>query len=245
MCLVGADPTDRDVDRHLPQLTTAWGEAVADADHPRAAPSRGRHVLPLTRLRRVGLRPRERRARVPHAPGAVPLPRSSTRRREPASASASPACCSTGSTRSSSRPRSTPASSPRPGTTCEQLAARPSAQHVDVRVLAIGDPADRGLARRQLDERLALLPTIGHVPRLGGGVANRGAIADAGSTTRSGRSFAGSSTGKPARLGPRCSALVARRDARRRRTSRTGSTARPSTAVAHFTARKHRRPPPR
>jgi hypothetical protein len=60
----------------------------------------------------------------------------------------------------------------------EQLAARPSARHVDVRVLAIGDPADRGLARRRLDDHLAALRTIGHVPRLGGGVATQNAIAD-------------------------------------------------------------------
>jgi hypothetical protein len=35
-------------------------------------------------------------------------------------------------------------------------------------VLPIGDPSAGGLAHEQLDARLATLPTIGHVPRLGG-----------------------------------------------------------------------------
>ena len=26
VCLIGADPTDRDVERHLPQLTDVWGK---------------------------------------------------------------------------------------------------------------------------------------------------------------------------------------------------------------------------
>src|SRR6185295_69047 len=49
----------------------------------------------------------------------------------------------------------------------ERLEALPSALPVDARVLPIGDPDDSGLAPRQLAGRLARLPTIGRVPRLG------------------------------------------------------------------------------
>jgi hypothetical protein len=55
----------------------------------------------------------------------------------------------------------------------ERLDALPSAQHVDVRVVPIGDPESSELAHGQIEWRLAPLPTIGHVPRLGGGVAKR------------------------------------------------------------------------
>ena len=60
----------------------------------------------------------------------------------------------------------------------ERLDARPSAHHVDVRVLPVGDPEASELAHGQIEWRLAPLPTIGHVPRLGGGVAKRATLND-------------------------------------------------------------------
>jgi hypothetical protein len=60
----------------------------------------------------------------------------------------------------------------------ERLAAAPTARNVAVGVLAIGDPSASELALEQLGSRLASLPTIGHLPRLGGGTANPDAFDD-------------------------------------------------------------------
>ena len=125
----------------------------------------------------------------------------------------------------------------------EQLAARPSAQHVDVHVVPIGDPAHSGLARRQLDERLAMLPTIGPVPKLGGGVAGRGGIGDArhDDAFRPIIRWIVDRQARPAR--PRRSGSSPTSTARGAR--REPALPRDLRPLTHFTARKHRRPPPR
>jgi hypothetical protein len=58
----------------------------------------------------------------------------------------------------------------------ERLEGLPAAQTVDRRVLPIGDAGESGLALDQLELRLALMPVIGPVPRLGGGVAPQNTI---------------------------------------------------------------------
>ena len=73
VCLIGADPTDRDVERHLPQLTDAWGKPT------QMQISRGPHHLEIATfsqsrgLRRLRVRQGECRAGVAHAPGAFPV----------------------------------------------------------------------------------------------------------------------------------------------------------------------------
>ena len=46
------------------------------------------------------------------------------------------------------------------------LAAKPSARHVDVRVVTSGDPNDSGLSVRQLERKLRALPVLAWLPRL-------------------------------------------------------------------------------
>ena len=50
----------------------------------------------------------------------------------------------------------------------EQLKAIPRAAHIDVRVLTSGHPHESGLSRLQLERRLATLPVIARIPRLWG-----------------------------------------------------------------------------
>jgi hypothetical protein len=177
VCLVGADPTDRDVDRHLPQLTATWGEPS------RMSVTRGTHQLEVATFSRsrvcvVSVSDRESVELV--------FPTLQERFRflivdAPSRTGIGVGIADVLLDWLDALFVATALDAGELAETryyVEQLSARPSAQHVDVHVVPIGDPAHNGLARRQLDERLAMLPTIGHVPRLGGGVAGRAAIGD-------------------------------------------------------------------
>jgi hypothetical protein len=48
----------------------------------------------------------------------------------------------------------------------EALQAKPAARHVDVRVVAAGDPLTTGLSQEQLERKLAAMPVVARLPRL-------------------------------------------------------------------------------
>jgi hypothetical protein len=177
VCLVGADPTDRDVPRHLPQLLTAWGTPK------RMQVARGLHAIEVASFARsqvcvVSVSDRE----------SVELVLPALQQRfeflivdAPSRAGfgvgiagvllgwldALVVTTGVGAGELAEARRYT-----------EQLDALPIARHVDVRVLAVGALDAGGLDREQLDARLAQLPMIGHVPRLGGH-ADSGPLGDA------------------------------------------------------------------
>jgi len=177
VCLVGADPTDRDVDRHLPQLAAAWGKPS------RIQITRGPHLVEVatfahSRVCVVSVSDRESVELV--------LPTLQERFRflivdAPSRAGMGVGIAAVLLDWLDALVVATALETGELAETrhyVERLDARPTAQHVDVRVVAIGEPADRAFARRQLDERLAALPTIGRIPRLGGGVATQARVAD-------------------------------------------------------------------
>ncbi|MGO9873612.1 MAG: hypothetical protein ACLPVY_07405 [Acidimicrobiia bacterium] len=177
VCLVGADPTDRDVDRHLPQLARAWGKPS------RIQVTRGPHHVDVATFSRsricvVSVSDRESLDLV--------FPTLQERFRflivdAPSRAGMGVGIAGVLLDWLDALFVATALDAGELAETrrfVEHLGARPTAQHVDVRVVAIGEPAGRGLARRQLETRLAALPTIGRVPRLGAGVANHDRIAD-------------------------------------------------------------------
>jgi hypothetical protein len=177
VCLVGADPTDRDVDRHLPQLTAAWGKPS------RIQITRGPHLVEVatfshSRVCVVSVSDRESVELV--------LPTLQERFRflivdAPSRAGMGVGIAAVLLDWLDALVVATALDAGELAETrryVEQLDARPTAQHVDVRVVAIGEPTDRAFARRQLDERVAALPTIGRIPRLGGGVAAQNRVAD-------------------------------------------------------------------
>jgi hypothetical protein len=171
VCLIGADPTDRDVQRHLPQLVAAWGTPA------RMEIARGPHQLEIVSFARSrvcvvsasdresvelvlpALQPRfglvivDAPSRIGFGVGIANVLLDWL--------DALLVTTGLGAGELAETRRYT-----------ERLDALPSARHVDVRVLPIGDPNAGGLAHAQLDARLAALPTIGHVPRLGGGTVN-------------------------------------------------------------------------
>ncbi len=177
VCLIGADPTDRDVDRHLPQLIAEWGNPS------RMQLDRGPHHLEIATFARsrvcvVSVSDRE----------SVELlfPTLQERFRflivdAPSRAGMGVGIAGVLLDWLDALFVATALEAGELAETrryVEQLDSRPSAHHVKVRVLPIGNPADCGLARRQLERRLAVLPTLAPVPRLGGGAGNRSAITE-------------------------------------------------------------------
>lgn len=177
VCLIGADPADRDVQRHLPQLVAAWGTPS------RMEVARGPHQLEIASFARsrvcvVSVSDRE----------SVELVLPTLQQRFGILIVDAPSrtgfgvgiadvlldwldalliATGVGAGELAETRRYT-----------ERLDALPNAHHVDVRVLPIGEPSAGGLAHEQLDARLATLPTIGHVPRLGGVAADADSFDD-------------------------------------------------------------------
>jgi hypothetical protein len=177
VCLIGADPTDRDVERHLPQLTDAWGKPT------QMQITRGPHHLEIatfaqSRVCVVSVSDRE----------SVELVLPTLQERFQYLIVDAPSRTGFGVGIANVLLDWLDALVIATGLGAGELAetrryadrldALPSAHHVDVRVLPIGDPDASELAHGQLEWRLAPLPTIGHVPRLGGGVAKRATLND-------------------------------------------------------------------
>jgi hypothetical protein len=168
VCLIGADPTDRDVQRHLPQLVEAWGAPN------RMHVERGPHHLEIASFARsrvcvVSVSDRD----------SVELVLPMLQQRFGFLIVDAPSLTGFGVGIADvlldwldALVIATGLGAGELAETrryAERLDALPSARHVDVRVLPVGDPSAGGLAHEQLDSRLATLPTIGHVPRLRGG----------------------------------------------------------------------------
>ena len=176
VCLVGADPTDRDVDRHLPRLVEAWGRPA------RMEITRGTHhvdVANFSRSRVCVISVSDRESVDSVFPALEP--------RFPFIVVDAPSRTGFGVGIAAMLLERLDALLIGTGLTAGELAetrgyverldALPAAQPVDRRVLPIGHIDESGLALDQLELRLALLPAIGHLPRLGGGVARQAAIA--------------------------------------------------------------------
>jgi hypothetical protein len=177
VCLIGADPADRDVERHLPQLTEAWGNPT------QMQITRGPHHLEVATFSRssvcvVSVSDRESVELV--------LPTLQERFRylivdAPSRTGFGVGIANVLLDWLDALVIATGLGAGELAETrryAERLDALPSARHVDVRVLPIGDPGASELAHGQLEWRLAPLPTIGRVPRLGGGVAKRATLND-------------------------------------------------------------------
>ena len=173
VCLVGADPTDRDVERHLPGLISAFGEPQ------RMEVTRGPHHLEVSNFVRshmcvVSVSDREGVEQV--------LPALQERFRyiiidAPSRAGSGVGIADVLLDWLDALVIATGLDAGELAETrqyTERIETLPSAQHVDVRVLTIGQSMER-LAPEQLEARLALLPTISHVPRLG---ARPGGVGD-------------------------------------------------------------------
>jgi hypothetical protein len=175
VCLVGADPTDRDVERHLPRLVAEWGEPK------RMEITRGPHRLevanfPEPQVCVVSVSDREGIESV--------LP--TLRARFRFVIIDAPSRAGNGVGIADVLLDWLDALVVATGLTAgdlaetrqyvEHIGALPGAQRVDVRVLAIDGSDASGLAQAQLDSRLAALPMIGHVPRLTAQAANRGRL---------------------------------------------------------------------
>ena len=176
VCLVGADPTDRDVDRHLPRLVEAWGQPA------RMEITRGTHHLEVANFPRaqvcvISVSDRE----------SVEMVFPILQQRFPYLVVDAPSRTGFGVGIAGVLLERLDALLIGTGLTAGELAetrryverldALPAAQHVDRRVLPIGDASESELALDHLELRLAMLPVVGHVPRLGGGVALQEVIA--------------------------------------------------------------------
>ena len=175
VCLVGADPTDRDVERHLPRMTEAWGRPA------RMEITRGTHHVEVSNFIGAGvcaisLSDRESvelvfpilAARFPFlivdAPSRTGF---GVGIADVLLARLDALLVATGLTAGElSETRSY----------VERLESRAGAQRVERRVLPVGDASESGLALEQLEWRLALLPALGPVPRLGGGVGPQASL---------------------------------------------------------------------
>lgn len=171
VCLMGADPTDRDVERHLPRLVETWG-------HPaRMEVTQGlRHLeianFPRSRVCVISISDRESVGMV------FPI----LEQRFPFLVVDAPSRTGFGVGIADVLLERLDALLIATGLTAGELSETRSyvdrleplvdARHVQRRVLPVGDAGESGLSLEQLDLRLALLPAIGHVPRLGGGVAS-------------------------------------------------------------------------
>ena len=167
VCLLGADPTDRDVQRHLPLLLAAWGTPT------RMEVARGPHEIEVASFASsqvcvVSVSDRE----------SVELVLPALQERFEYLVIDAPSRAGFGVGIAGVLLDWLDALVITSGVGAGELAetrryaelldAQPTARHVDVRVLAIGEPGAGGLDPEQLDARLAALPMIGTVPRLGG-----------------------------------------------------------------------------
>ena len=179
VCLLAADPTDRDVERHLPQLVVAWGEPS------RMQVTRGPHRLVVANFERadvcvVGVSDRDGIEQV--------LPYLQERFRF--IVVDAPSRTGTGVGIADVLLDWLDALVVATGLMAGELAETrryverveswPSARTVDVKVLAVGDPDGSGLAHSQLESRLNALPTIARVPRLAGHASSEHRIAESG-----------------------------------------------------------------
>jgi hypothetical protein len=177
VCLIGADPTDRDVERHLPVLTEAWGKPT------QMQVARGPHHLEIatftkSRVCVVSVSDKE----------SVELVLPTLQERFQYLIVDAPSRTGFGVGIANvlldwldALVIATGLGAGELAETrryAERLDAQPSAHHVDVRVLPVGDPEASELAHGQIEWRLAPLPTIGPVPRLGGGVAKHATLND-------------------------------------------------------------------
>ena len=177
VCLIGADPTDRDVERHLPHLIDLWGKPA------QMQITRGLHRLEVATFERsqvcvVSVSDRESVELV--------MPTLQERFRflivdAPSRTGFGVGIANVLLDWVDALVIATGLGAGELAETrryAERLDALPSGRRVDVRVLPIGDPETSELAHGQIEWRLAPMPTIGHVPRLGGGVAKRAKVND-------------------------------------------------------------------
>jgi len=174
VCLIGADPTDRDVERHLPELVAAWGEPA------RMQVARGPHHVEVANFPRCGLC-----AVCVSDPETVELVFPALMERFAFLIIDAPSRTGIGVGIADVLLDWLDVLVVATGLNAGELAETGhyvghldelvNARHVDVKVLAVGEPDDGGLAPAQLDSRLARLPTIGHVPRLAGRAAHEAA----------------------------------------------------------------------
>ena len=172
VCLVGADPTDRDVERHLPRLE------AADGGYERIELSTGPRSLKVSLMRRhrlcaitmsdrtvvdevlPDLRQRFRYividgpSRVGYGVGIAHVLLHHL----------DLLVVTTGSNAGElARARAY----------VDRLARHPAAAHVVIRAVISGHPNESGLSKTQLEQRIGTLPTIARVPRLWGRAAQR------------------------------------------------------------------------
>jgi len=171
VCLVGADPTDRDVERHLPRMVEAWGrpahmEITRGTHHVEVSNFTGAGVCAISVSDResVELVFPLLESRFPFlvvdAPSRVGF---GVGIADVLLAHLDALLIATGLTAGElAETRSY----------VDRLESRASAQRVERRVLPVGEASESGLSLEQLELRLALLPALGHVPRLGGGVGH-------------------------------------------------------------------------
>ncbi len=169
VCLVGADPTDRDVERHLPRMTEAWGRPA----HMEI--TRGTHHVEVSNFAGAGVCAISVSDRE-----SVELVFPILESRFPFLVVDAPSRTGFGVGIADVLLPHLDALLIATGLTAgelaetrsyvERLESRVAAQRVERRVLPVGDASESGLALEQLEWRLALLPALGHVPRLGGGV---------------------------------------------------------------------------
>ena len=167
VCLIGADPTDRDVERRTPQLAAAAG------DYSRAQLTRGPHALdirymPHHRLCTISMSDRTVLHKV--------LP--DLRHRFRYIIIDGPSRVGSGIGIAHVLLNYLDALIVTTGASAGELAVTrgyiatldrlASARHVDVRVVISGHPHDSGLSPEQLERRSETLPTIGWLPHLWG-----------------------------------------------------------------------------
>ena len=167
VCVVGADPTDRDVDRQLPRLVEEWGNPAS------MEVNRGLHRLRVadfarTRVCVVTVSDRE----------SVELVFPTLQQRFGFVVVDAPSRAGVGVGIAGMLLDWLDVLLVATGLHADELAetrqylerldARANATRVDVRVLPIGEPDGSGLTPRQLANRLAALPAVARIPPLGG-----------------------------------------------------------------------------
>ena len=165
VCLVGADPTDHDVERHLPELVASWGEPA------RMQVTRRPHRVDVAnfeheRMCVISLSDRE----------SVELVLPALSERFDFIVVDAPSHAGSGIGIADVLLGWLDALLVATGLTAgdlaetrqytEHLQSLPTTRHVEARVLTVGETGG-GLAQGQLRARLASLPTIGHIPRVG------------------------------------------------------------------------------